>query len=126
MAVRFAATMNAFNRGIEDVKPANAVSMIEDWETALADVDVPGAKGIARDLAALRKQLESKEPDGERVSAIVARLGEATAKIAERAGKSGDKLTKLGDALNDAGSAQHDEDEDLEAAANPKRRKKAA
>ena len=70
MAIRFAATINAFNRGIEELKPATAVSLIEDWETALADIDVPGAKGIARDLAALRKQLESPTPDGERVSAM--------------------------------------------------------
>lgn len=126
MAVRFAATMNAFNRGIEDIKPTSAVSMIEDWETALADIDVPGAKGIARDLAALRKQLESPKPDGERVAAIVARLGDATTKIAGRADKSGDKLAKLGEALSDAGSVQDDEEEDTEAAANPKRRKQAA
>lgn len=125
MAVRFAATMNAFNRGIEDLKPAQAVSMIEDWETALADIDVPGAKGIARDLAALRKQLESKEPDGERVSAIVARLGDAVTKIAPRADKAEDKLAKLGEALSESGSAQDDEEEDLAAAAAP-RRKKAA
>ena len=55
MAVRFAATINAFNRGIEDAKPTTAVSLIEDWETALAEVEIAGAKGIARDLAALRK-----------------------------------------------------------------------
>lgn len=125
MAVRFAATLNAFNRGIEDTKPANAVSMIEDWETALADIDVPGTKGIARDLAALRKQLESGTPDGARVSAIVARLGDAVAKIAPRAETNGEKLEKLAEALNDAGEAQHDEEEDKAAAANP-RRKKAA
>ncbi len=125
MAVRFAATMNAFNRGIEDAKPAAAVAMIEDWETALADIDVPGAKGIARDLGALRKQLESASPDQERVSAIVARLGDAVTKIAERADTNGEKLKKLGAALNDAGDAQHDEEEDTAAAANP-RRKKAA
>lgn len=125
MAVRFAATINAFNRGIEDCKPAAAVSMIEDWETALADIDTPGAKGIGRDLAALRKQLEMKEPDGERVSAIVARLGDAVTKIAGRAETNGEKLTKLGEALGDAGSPQADEEEDMAAAANP-RRKKAA
>ncbi|KAB7643753.1 hypothetical protein F3168_15495 [Polymorphobacter fuscus] len=117
--------MNAFNRGIEDLKPATAVSLIEDWETALADVDVPGSKGIARDLAALRKQLESATPDGERVSAIVARLGDAVTKIAPRAEKVTDKLTDLGEALGDAGSAQHDEEIDEAAAAAP-RRKKAA
>ena len=125
MAVRFAATINAFNRGIEDAKPANAVSIIEDWETALAEVDVPGAKGIARDLGALRKQLESASPDGERVSAIVARLGDAVTKIAPRADKNSDKLMALGEALSGSGSAQDDEEMDEVAAAAPKRRKAA-
>lgn len=125
MAIRFAATMNAFNRGIEDAKPAAAVNIIEDWETALAEIDIPGAKGIARDLAALRKQLENGQPDGERVAALVARLGEATTKIAARADKNGDKVEKLGAALSESGSAQDDEEEDVEAAAAP-RRKKAA
>lgn len=55
MALKYAGTLNAINRGLHDIKPAKGATMIEDWETALADVDVPGAKGIARDLAALRK-----------------------------------------------------------------------
>ena len=118
-----AATLNAFNRGIESTRPATAVSMIEDWETALADIDTPGTKGIARDLAALRKQLESTEPDGARVSAIVARLGDAVNKIAGRAETNGEKLKSLGEALSDAGDAQEDEEVDAVAAANPKRRK---
>lgn len=125
MAVRFAATINAFNRGIEDAKPTSAVSLIEDWEAALADVEIAGAKGIARDLAALRKQLEGGSPDAERVGALVARLGDAVTRIASRADKSGDKLTALGEALSAAGSAQHDEEIDEVAAAAP-RRKKAA
>ena len=125
MAVRFAATINAFNRGIEDAKPANAVSIIEDWESALAEVDIPGAKGIARDLAALRKQLEGASPDGERISAIIARLGDAVTRIAPRADKVSDKLMALGEALSDAGSPQQDEEVDEQAAAAP-RRKKAA
>ena len=125
MAVRFAATINAFNRGIEDMKPAAAVSLIEDWETALAEVDVPGAKGIARDLATLRKQLESSIPDGERVAAIVARLGDSVTKIAPRAEKVTEKLTGLGEVLSDAGSAQDDEEIDTAAAAAPRRRKAA-
>jgi hypothetical protein len=99
--------------------------MIEDWETALADLEIPGTKGIARDLAALRKQLESNEPDSARVSAIVARLGEAVTKVADRAETNGDKLKKLGEALSDAGDAQDDEEEDVAAAANPRRRKAA-
>lgn len=125
MALRFADTINAFNRGIEDAKPAAAVSIIEDWESALAEVDIPGAKGNARDLAALRKQLEGSSPDAERVSAIVARLGDAVTRIAPRAEKVSDELTELGEALCDAGSPQHDEEIDEKAAAAP-RRKKAA
>ncbi|WP_426285713.1 hypothetical protein [Sphingomonas sp. DC6200-2] len=113
--------MNAINRGLEDTKPTKGVDMIEDWEAALADVDVPGAKGILRDLASLRKQLEKPEPDAERVHSLLHRLGTATTKIADKADKSQDKLKALGEALTEAGVDSPDEDEDAEAAAAPKR-----
>lgn len=122
MAVRFAATLNAFNRGIEETKPRAAIAMIEDWETALADIDIPGTKGIARDLGALKRQLEAGEPDEQRIDAILARLGDAVTKIAPRADRNQDKLEQLGRALSESGQAQDDEDEDQEAAATPKRR----
>jgi hypothetical protein len=126
MALKFQGTLNAFNRDIEKTKPKAAVDMIEDWEAAVSDLDMPGAKGIARDLASLRKQLEKGEPDGERIRALLGRLGEATTKIAGKAEKNGEKLTQLGEALSDAGEDQPDEEEDTEAAAKPHRRKKAA
>ncbi len=126
MAVRFAATLNAFNRGIEQLKPAQAVTLIEDWETALADLDIPGTKGIARDLGALRKQLESNEPDAGRIDAILHRLGDAVTRIAPRAEGKQDKLQQLGQALSESGIAQADEPEDEEAAANPRRRRSRA
>ena len=122
MAVKFAATMNAINRGLQDLAKAKGADIIEDWETALADVDVPGAKGIARDLGALRKQLEKDDTDGERVLALIHRLGAATAKIADRSDKQSEKLKALGEALTEAGDDQPDEAEDTEAAANPRRR----
>lgn len=122
MAIRFTTTMNAVNRGLEKVKPTKGADMIEDWETALSEVDAPGAKGIARDLGALRKQLEKDQPDGERVLALVHRLGEATTKIADKADAQGDKLKQLGQALSDTGEAQHDEEEDTEATKNPQRK----
>jgi hypothetical protein len=122
MAVRFAATMNAVNKGLDDMNPAKGGDLIEDWETALADVDVPGAKGIARDLGALRKQLEKSEPDSTRVLALVHRLGLATSKIAEKSDKQSDKLKSLGDALSEAGDEDQDDGEDEQAAASPKRR----
>ena len=121
MAVKFAGTMNAINRGLEDTKPTKGVDMIEDWEAALADVDVPGAKCIFRDLTSLRKQLEKPEPDAERVHSLLHRLGTATAKIADKADKSQDKLKALGEALTEAGVDSPDEEEDAEAAAAPKR-----
>lgn len=122
MAVKFAATMNAVNKGLDELKPAKATDLIEDWETALADVDVPGTKGIARDLATLRKQLEKGEPDGERVLSLIHRLGQATSKISEKADKQSDKLKALGEALSEAGDEDSDDSEDAEAAAAPKRR----
>ncbi len=122
MAVKFAATMNAVNKGLDELKPSKGADLIEDWETALADVDIPGAKGIARDLAALRKQLEKSEPDSERVLGLVHRLGQATTKIAEKSDKQSDKLKALGEALSEAGDEDGDDAEDTEASAAPKRR----
>ena len=124
MAVKFAGTMNAINRGLEETKATKGADMVEDWESALAEVDVPGAKGILRDLGALRKQLEKDGPDADRIHALLHRLGTATTKIAERADTSQDKLRALGEALTDAGEDQPDEDDDAAAAAAPKRARK--
>jgi len=121
MAVKFAGTMNAINRGLDATKPANGADMVEDWEAALADLDVVGAKGILRDLGSLRKQLEKDEPDADRVHALLHRLGAATTKIADKVDKSQDKLKALDEAL---GEDQPDEEEDAEAAAAPKRARK--
>ena len=126
MAVKFAATMNAVNRGLDQQKPDKAVDMIEDWEAALSDLDAPGAKGISRDLGALRKQLEKGSPDSERVMNLVHRLGEATTKISEKADTNSEKLKALGEALSEAGDAASDEAEDEEATKSPTRRRKAA
>ena len=126
MAVKFAGTMNAINRGLETTKANKGADMIEDWETALAEVDTPGAKGILRDLGALRKQLEKGEPDADRVHALLHRLGVATTKIAEKADKSQDKLKALGEALTEAGEDSPDEEEDVAAAASPMRARKKA
>lgn len=124
MAVKFAGTMNAINRGLDGTKADKGADMVEDWEAALADVDAAGAKGILRDLGSLRKQLERGEPDADRVHALLHRLGAATVKIADKADKSQDKLKALGEALTEAGEDSPDEDEDKEAAANPKRSRK--
>lgn len=124
MAVKFAGTMNAINRGLDETKPGKGADMVEDWEAALADLDVPGSKGILRDLGSLRKQLEKDAPDADRIHALLHRLGTATTKIAEKADKSQDKLKALGEALTEAGEDRPDEEEDVAAAAAPKRARK--
>ncbi|WP_225883321.1 hypothetical protein [Sphingomonas aliaeris] len=124
MAVKFAGTMNAINRGLDETKPTKGADMVEDWEAALADVEIPGSKGILRDLGALRKQLEKDAPDADRVHALLHRLGVATTKIADKADKSQDKLKALGEALREAGEEEAEEEEDTEAAAEPKRARK--
>lgn len=124
MAIKFSATTNAINRGLDSAKPAQGAHLIEDWETALSDLDVPGAKGVLRDLAALRKQVEAPKPDADRIHALLHRLGEATVKLAAKAETNGDKLKALGEALIESGEASHDEEEDKAAAAAPKRARK--
>jgi hypothetical protein len=124
MAVKFAGTMNAINRGLDETKPSKGADMVEDWEAALADLDISGSKGILRDLGSLRKQLEKETPDADRVHALLHRLGTATTKIADKADKSQDKLKALGEALTEAGEDQPDEEEDAVAAAAPKRARK--
>ena len=123
---RFSATLNAINKGLESTQPGKGADLIEDWETAVSELDYPGAKGIVRDLGALRKQLEKGEPDAERIDALLHRLGQATTKIAAHAEKQGDKVKELGEALSEAGVEQNDEAEDTEAKAAPKRKRTAA
>ena len=121
MAIKFAGTINALNRGIDSTKPDKGADMIEDWEAALAEIDTPGAKGILRDLGSLRKQLERETPDAERVHALLHRLGTATSRIADKAETNQEKLKTLGDALTESGEDMPDEEEDVAAAAAPKR-----
>lgn len=124
MAIKFSATTNAINRGLDSAKPEAGGHLIEDWETALADLEIAGAKGLQRDLAALKKQVEASKPNADRIHALLHRLGEATVKISEKADKDGARIKALGEALMEAGEPSHDEEEDKEAAAAPKRARK--
>ena len=121
MAIKFAGTTNALNRGIASTKPDKGADFIEDWEAALAEVETPGAKGILRDLGSLRKQLERTAPDADRIHALLHRLGVATTRIADKAETNQEKLKALGEALTESGEDMPDEEEDTVAAAAPKR-----
>jgi hypothetical protein len=85
MPARFAATENAFEKGVDNITPAAAIKLIDDWEVSLKDADIPGAKTIVRDLEALKKALHAGQPDGEKIKALVGKLAEETTKIAGHA-----------------------------------------
>jgi len=101
MPARFTATENAFEKGVDSIKPAAAVKLIEGWEEALKDAEITGAKGIVADLERLKKALEADKPDAEKIKTLVGKLGEATTKIASHADdKTKDKVAALGKSLS--------------------------
>lgn len=104
MPARFAATSNAFEKGVENITPAAAIKLIDDWETSLKDADIPGAKTIVRDLEALKKALGGDKPDAEKIKGLVGKLGAETTKIAGHATPATkDKVTELGKTLTSIG-----------------------
>ena len=112
MAAYFSGTLKALRGGATRMSARAAIKNIEHWEEALEDVDVPGVKGIVRDLGALKKCLEADDMDHERIGHLMARLGKATRTIAGRAeDRFQDKIEEMGDALIEASESQGDEDE---------------
>lgn len=102
--VQYAETQHALENGIENLSAEKAVTIIEKWEDSLKDVEASGAKGIVRDLGALKTALQKPEPDEAKIKALMTKLGEATTKIADGAdGGAGEKLTSLGGGLTKAG-----------------------
>lgn len=97
--MKFADTIHT----VEKTDARNGATLIKGWEAELGKIDTPGAKGILHNLESLRKQLEKDEPDAERVTKLIAELGEATTKIAAHGDRSEDKLKALGAALSSAG-----------------------
>lgn len=92
--------------------------MVEDWESALAEIGTPRTEGISPRCA---NSMKRGEPDADRIHALLHRLRTATTKISDKAEKSQDKVKVLGKALAKAGEDSTDEADDVEAAAAPKR-----
>lgn len=103
MTLKFTETLKAAEHGLDKTPADKGVQLIAGWETALADIDVSGAKGILKDLESLKKQLEKPDADAAHIGTILHRLGESTTRIADRADKSEDHLKQLGAALTQAG-----------------------
>ncbi|MDX2263685.1 MAG: hypothetical protein NW215_01755 [Hyphomicrobiales bacterium] len=110
MPAYFSGTINALRKGATRMSVDAAIKKIESWEEALQDVEITGVKAILRDLAALKRQLEIDEPDGDRVRSIMARLADGAMNIARKTeDRYSDKIMDLGEALEQA-AEEDDED----------------
>lgn len=101
---RFAATTNAFSKGVENISPEASIKLIEEWEGQVQELDSKEAKGLVRDLEALKKELgKGEKMSGDKVQQLTAKLGAATIKSAESIEGSGaEKVRGLGEALTKA------------------------
>lgn len=95
---RFAETEKALEKGLESLSPEKGVQLIEDWEEQLRDLE--GAKPVLKDLGALKKALQAKEPDGDKIQELLRKLGQETVEAADQAeGSTADKVRDLGEQL---------------------------
>lgn len=101
---RFAATIKAFEKGVENLSAETSIKLIEEWEGQLEGYEGKGGKGLLRDLEALKKELGNGDKmNGEKVGQLTAKLGDATIKAAgEIEGAGAEKVKALGEALSGA------------------------
>ncbi len=97
---QFAATIKHLKDGVKGFTISAAVKNIEGWEETLGKVEVSGAKTIIKDLENLKKNLQSKEINGEQVKSLLLKLGKETVTIAGKSdGKDAEKIKELGESL---------------------------
>ena len=103
---QFGATIKHLQEGVKGFTVSAAVRNIEGWEATLEKLEAPGAKGVIRDLGALKKLLHADGIDGEAVKKLLAKLGKETVTLAGKAdSKNAESARKLGEALNAAAEA---------------------
>jgi hypothetical protein len=119
MVAYFSGTMDALKKGVMKMSISAAIKNIEHWEDSLRDVELTGCRSILRDLAALKKQLQEDQPDGERIRHLMAKLASETVTISKKADtRYSDKIASLGEMLghaaeNDESGADHQAQSDL-------------
>ncbi len=112
MPKRFAATEGAVEKGLDKTSPKNGAKLVHEWSAELEKTDVAGAKGVHADLDRLAKELEKDEPNADKVTKLLGKLGPATVKLADKCEdeKVAEKVRSLGQALVDSGTESDDED----------------
>jgi hypothetical protein len=103
MVAYFSGTIDALKKGVTKMSVSAAIRNIENWEENLRDIELSGCRSILRDLAALKKQLQEDQPDGERIRHLMAKLASETITISEKTdARHSDKIAKLGEMLGHA------------------------
>lgn len=107
MPQRFVATENAFEKGIEQTTPAQGAKLVGERAEELRKADFSGSKGLASELERLEKLLKEDEPDGDKIWALLDKIGEQTRKAADKAEneKIGEKVRGLSDAIGSKATA---------------------
>jgi hypothetical protein len=101
MPQRFTATENAFEKGIENTSAKQGAKLAGEWVEEIRKAEFTGSKGLASELERLEKLLSAEEPDGEKLKALLEKIGQDTAKAADRADdpKVAEKVRKLAEAM---------------------------
>ena len=100
---RFETTIKALHEGAKSFTAEKAVTNIEGWEEYLSKHDHQGVKNVVSDLGKLKKLLQSKELDGEKIKQLMQKLGKETTAVAgEDTTGSSSKIKELGEALAQA------------------------
>ena len=100
---RFETTLKALKEGAKSFTAEKAVTNIEGWEEYLSKHDHEGVKVVVTDLGKLKKLLQAKELDGEKIKNILHKLGKETVAVAGNDEKGGSgKMKELGEALSNA------------------------
>ena len=107
MTQRFTTTENAFDKGIEKTSAKQGAKLAGEWVEELRKAEFTGSKGLASELERLEKLLSSDEPDADKLTTLLEKIGQDTAKAADRADdpKVAEKVRKLAEAMGAKQSA---------------------
>ena len=113
MPQRFASTEKAIEKGLSHTSPKSGAKLVHEWVAELEKTEFAGAKGLHNDLDRLAKELDKDEPNTDRITKLLGKLGPATVKLADKADdpKIAEKVRHLGQALVEHGTEGGDEEE---------------
>ncbi|MFD2571073.1 hypothetical protein ACFSUS_10540 [Spirosoma soli] len=93
-------TIDTLDSGSDSVEPKDGASLISDWIKALRKEEL--LHSLADQLQTLYDELNTREPDGKMISALLEKLSVQTAKAARRVNRDyQDSLEDLADSLKE-------------------------